>query len=56
MYYCFDTGKAIGSKRVKFADNGTIGRKGKDVTQIGQLLKQGFIKILDSKMEDEYQF
>ena len=46
ILFIFDTYKDIGSGKVKFADDGTIWRKGKDIIPVGQLLEQDVIKIL----------
>ena len=44
ILFIIDIYKDIGGERVKFADDGTIWRKSKDIIQVGQLLKQDVIK------------
>ena len=40
-----DIYKEIGSERVKYADDGTIWRTGKDITEAGKLLEEDIEKI-----------
>ena len=49
ILFVIDIYKHIGSERVKFADDGTIWRKGKDIIQVGQLLKHDIIKNSDEQ-------
>ena len=35
----------IGCERVKYADDGTIWRKGKNIIQVGELLEEDMVKI-----------
>ena len=40
-----DIYKEIGCERVKYADDGTIWRKGKNIIQFGELLEEDMVKI-----------
>ena len=40
-----DIYKEIGYERVKYADDGTIWRKGKNIIQVGELLEEDMVKI-----------
>ena len=40
-----DIYKEIGCERVKYADDGTIWRKGKNIIQVGELLEEDMVKI-----------
>ena len=43
--FIVDIYKEIGSERVKYADDGTIWKKGKNIIQIGQLLEEDIVNI-----------